>query len=406
MIFRRVIPEKSLISFPIQELKTGSRLPFDVYIKEGGLTIHFLTKGSIFTALAKDELKKRAVTDGYILEQHIDILKDYIQSKELPEELLLERPEVFRSYTENKVKLFPIDRTLLSQDSPPPFNIYESKKMGFRLIYDSKEGYLIPSVNEADGDILISGEDFDVYMDYVEGLNIQKSIIHKDVRLSLFRERIKGSLRMLFDDPNQVNLLPKIQDQIDDIITLTVSNKEIFHEGVFKKISDNYTYVHSVNVAILCIRLALEIGLKMNHIKNLAIGAILHDIGKSAISQDIVNKQGRLTSSEYKIFRVHVTEGEKIARQYGDIHEDSITTILQHHEKLSGKGYPFRLMGSEIKQFGRIISIVDSYDAMTTSRPFRPANTPFMALSLISREKGDFDPDILKVFVKMLGHIR
>ncbi|MCX8026827.1 MAG: HD domain-containing protein [Thermodesulfovibrionales bacterium] len=403
MIFRKVIPEKTLVSFPIQDLKVGVRLPFDVYIKEGGLIVHFLTKGSLFTVLARDEISKRSITEGYILEQYKDKLWDYLQKKELPYELQLERPEIFREYLNKKVKLLPIDKTLLSNDTPPTFTIFKAKKMDFIPIYQPEKDSLLPPLDDKEGDLLISCDDSDGYIDYVEGLNIKKAIQDKDIRLLLFREQIKSSLKALFDNPKQPHLIPRIIQQTNDIVSLLVENKDIFYEGLFKRISDYYSYVHSINVAILSIRLAIEIGLKISQIENLAIGAILHDIGKSAISQEIVNKQGRLSSGEYKIFRMHVTEGEKLLREYENIHEDSITAVLQHHEKLSGRGYPFRLTGSEIKLFSRIISIVDSYDAMTTNRPYRPANTTFMALSIISREKGDFDPDILRLFVRILG---
>lgn len=84
---------------------------------------------------------------------------------------------------------------------------------------------------------------------------------------------------------------------------------------------------------------------------------------------------------------------------------ESLVPVLQHHEKLPGRGYPFKLSGKSIKLFGRIAAIADCYDALTTQRPYKPAFTPFYALSVIAKETGDYDPDLLKIFIKMLGKI-
>ncbi|MBI3592887.1 MAG: HD domain-containing protein [Nitrospirae bacterium] len=133
---------------------------------------------------------------------------------------------------------------------------------------------------------------------------------------------------------------------------------------------------------------------------------MLHDIGKSAISHEILHKQGKLDDTEYRIIKNHVIEGEKILRAHKEFPTESLSAVLQHHEKLSGKGYPFKLSGNEIKPFGRIAAIADCYDALTTQRPYKQAFTPFYALSIVAKETGEYDPDLLKIFIKMLGKIK
>jgi len=98
--------------------------------------------------------------------------------------------------------------------------------------------------------------------------------------------------------------------------------------------------------------------------------------------------------------------GYKLLKEQKEFPEESSSAVLQHHEKLSGKGYPFGLKGSEIKLFGRITAIADCYDALTTQRPYKPPLTPYFALSIIVKEKGDHDADLLKSFIKMLGKIK
>ena len=133
---------------------------------------------------------------------------------------------------------------------------------------------------------------------------------------------------------------------------------------------------------------------------------MLHDVGKSSIPPAIINKPGRLDDSEYRIIKTHVSEGEKILRLNKEIPEESFIAVSQHHERLSGRGYPYNKSGQDIHPFGRITSIVDCYDAMTTERSYQPARTPFYALSIITREAGDYDLELLKVFIKMLGELK
>jgi HD-GYP domain-containing protein (c-di-GMP phosphodiesterase class II) len=171
-------------------------------------------------------------------------------------------------------------------------------------------------------------------------------------------------------------------------------------------IGDFYTYVHCINVAVLSVGAGLILGIDTNSLKKLAIGALPHDIGHSAISEDIVNKQGRLNMNEFEIFKTHVREGLKILQMHELIPEESYPAVLCHHEKLSGKGYPYRIAGDKIPLAGKITAAADANDLLTTNRPFRANMTPFQALSIITRETGSYDPEIIKAFIKMLAKVK
>ena len=119
-----------------------------------------------------------------------------------------------------------------------------------------------------------------------------------------------------------------------------------------------------------------------------------------------MDRQGALSDAEFNIFKNHVVEGEKIIRTYKSFPEESFSAILQHHEKLSGKGYPYSLSGEKLLPFGRISAIADFYDVLTTRRLYKVAYQPFQALLKMSRDTGDYDPDLLKTFIKMLGKAR
>src|SRR5208283_4690300 len=165
---------------------------------------------------------------------------------------------------------------------------------------------------------------------------------------------------------------------------------------------DYYTYTHSVNVAALAISLGLSIGLDRDDSEKLGMGTMLHDIGKSAISHEILCKQGRLSDVEYALIKSHVFEGENIMRKHKGFPDESFNAVLHHHEKLTGKGYPGGLSGKEISLFGRISAIADCYDALTTRRPYKVAYKPFPALKIIAKDTGDYDGELLRTFVKMI----
>lgn len=150
---------------------------------------------------------------------------------------------------------------------------------------------------------------------------------------------------------------------------------------------------------------AIALGLSHTDIFNLGMGAILHDIGKSLIPVEVLNKQQKLNNKEFKIVQNHVIEGERILREYEGFPKESLSAATQHHEKLSGTGYPFGLKGSDIKLFGKMTAIADCYDALTTERHYKPAMTPFQALNTILQEPQGYDHKLLEIFIKMLGRV-
>jgi HD-GYP domain-containing protein (c-di-GMP phosphodiesterase class II) len=134
------------------------------------------------------------------------------------------------------------------------------------------------------------------------------------------------------------------------------------------------------------------------------LGALLHDIGKSMISPYIVHKPGRLTKEEFSVMQTHAVAGQSLLEKgNGKTQQNVFYPITQHHERLSGNGYPFKLKGEQIHLFGRITSIANFYDNLTTARPYKKAYTPYEALELMSENKRDFDQNLLVAFIKMIG---
>ena len=165
---------------------------------------------------------------------------------------------------------------------------------------------------------------------------------------------------------------------------------------------DSYTHGHSKRVTEFSVLLGQEIGLEKADLENLKIAAVLHDIGKIGIPETILNKPGRLTDEEFEVIKSHPELGTRILAPV-EFLAPIIPTIRHHHERLDGRGYPLGLAGDKIPRSSRIIAIADTYDAMTSDRPYRKAMDLEVACAEIIRCKGtQFDPDLADAFVRML----
>jgi putative nucleotidyltransferase with HDIG domain len=161
---------------------------------------------------------------------------------------------------------------------------------------------------------------------------------------------------------------------------------------------DSYTCGHSSRVSFYSIFLAREIGLPEDQVKLIEIGALLHDVGKIRIRDNILNKPGRLTDEERIIIKDHPEFGKRIV-EHVKLLQDTVPCIYCHHEHYNGKGYPRGLGGEDIPIMGRIIAIADTFDAMTTTRPYRNALSQQEAYEELMRFRGiQFDPHLAEVF--------
>lgn len=166
--------------------------------------------------------------------------------------------------------------------------------------------------------------------------------------------------------------------------------------------SDNYTKGHSERVRFMCLELARYLGLDSRELEVLEHAAILHDIGKIGIDSVVLNKTGRLSSAEFSLIKAHPIISDEILGPIGTL-EGVRTTILQHHERYDGRGYPYGIVGDEISLKARILAVVDTFDAMLADRPYRGALPLTRALDEIKDGAGtQFDPLVVKAFFELL----
>jgi putative two-component system response regulator len=169
---------------------------------------------------------------------------------------------------------------------------------------------------------------------------------------------------------------------------------------------DPYTAGHVERVTDYARRLALRLGWATEHLRTLEFGARLHDIGKIIIPDHILKKPGPLTDDEWAWMRKHPLEGARILRNISHL-QSVLPYILYHHEKWDGTGYPQGLREKEIPIEGRLLAIVDVYDALTTARPYHPPRShPEVTQYLLANAGRNFDPALVPIFLRMIDEKR
>ncbi|MBQ7678215.1 MAG: HD-GYP domain-containing protein, partial [Lachnospiraceae bacterium] len=165
------------------------------------------------------------------------------------------------------------------------------------------------------------------------------------------------------------------------------------------KISDEYTFKHSVDVASLAMIIGKKYGLKKNEIRELGIAGLLHDVGKSQIPLEILNKPGKLNDEEFHQMKYHSLFGYKILEKSSGFSMAIKSGVLQHHEKMNGHGYPMGVGADKIHKFARIISVADVYDALVTERPYKKGFPKKDAIEILMTMTDDLDIDVMKSFL-------
>jgi HD-GYP domain-containing protein (c-di-GMP phosphodiesterase class II) len=191
-------------------------------------------------------------------------------------------------------------------------------------------------------------------------------------------------------------------DGVVDRLVETVSGEisRPVHISLLKS-HDDYTFYHSLSVAVLSVAIGRLMGLEKHFLRELGRAAIMHDVGKILIPAEILNKRGSLTNKEFEIVKEHSAMGAVFLKKQGIGSKAMWNSIHAHHEKVDGTGYPYGLKGNAIPIFARIISVADMYDAVTSYRPHRRPMSPSAAFEMVSGDVGRaFEYNIVNAFAK------
>lgn len=167
---------------------------------------------------------------------------------------------------------------------------------------------------------------------------------------------------------------------------------------------DDYTYTHSVNVAIFSLALGRFLGLEGRTLERVGLAGLLHDLGKVRTAESIIKKPGTLTPEEIKIMQLHPELGAEILDQMKGIDGETSEIVRHHHLRHDGSGYPKLAAGEEIHPHGQLVAIADCYDALTTTRSYQKARHPSEAIRMLRRLSGAaYAPDATAAFIEMIG---
>lgn len=170
------------------------------------------------------------------------------------------------------------------------------------------------------------------------------------------------------------------------------------------KNKDDYTYMHSVAVCVLMIALGRRLGLEGDMLRPLGMAGLLHDVGKMAVPDEVLNKPDRLTDQEFEVVKSHPVRGYEILAG-SDLGDPLVLDVcLHHHERVDGTGYPHRLGGEHLTLFARMGAVCDVYDAITSDRCYKQGWQPAQAIRKMAEWKGGhFDDAVFQAFVKTVG---
>lgn len=214
------------------------------------------------------------------------------------------------------------------------------------------------------------------------------------------------SIREVFDVTNKKTLseLKKVSKRV---VRLILSDSRVMDTFISISSSDHYTFVHQVKVGIYGTAMAINLfgnTIGDHDMDELSMGFFLHDIGMTRVPATILNKEEPLIESEWETIRKHPVWGQERLRKAGYRSDEANRIILYHHERCDGNGYPFGKKGSEIPIYAKICAIADTFESLTSQRPFKSAKTAFEALKIMQVEMArEFDPELFRAFVMLLG---
>jgi putative nucleotidyltransferase with HDIG domain len=196
----------------------------------------------------------------------------------------------------------------------------------------------------------------------------------------------------------------QIHQVVDDCVDSVLRNDNALLLLTKIKNKDEYTAEHCINVSILSAAFAKHLGLLEGEIRTVALCGLLHDVGKMRIDDEILNKPGALTPEEFAVMKNHTTFGRDVLAALPRLAHAAVDVAYSHHERMDGKGYPRGLSGQQIPLFAKIVGLVDTYDAITSSRVYDKGRASMEALQIIHRNKGaQFDAELAVEFIRMVG---
>jgi putative nucleotidyltransferase with HDIG domain len=199
------------------------------------------------------------------------------------------------------------------------------------------------------------------YKDEIKKTRATKTVVKNQLKEALYSAAIGGAMDRKKLDAGAKLITESVFRNVDAMVGLTRLKEH-----------DPYTANHCINVCIIALAVAHADGIDQNTAEMLATATLLHDIGKTKIPLEILNKPGKFEPHEFEEMRKHTIYGRDVLYEMPGVTEEMMLIATQHHEMLNGKGYPDNLVGNNIHRFGQMTAIADVYDALTSARVYKP----------------------------------
>lgn len=214
------------------------------------------------------------------------------------------------------------------------------------------------------------------------------------------RKQLGIGVQQLFANPEADSFTESSVNMAEELMTNILKDDAVAIDLGMLKVSDDYTFRHSVDVSAMSIIIGRDCGFSDEELRELAIAGLLHDVGKAKIPAEILNKPGKLTESEFEYMKQHSLFGFSILKEKGIYSDGILSGVLQHHEKLNAKGYPMGLDGSKIHKYARTIAIADVFDALVNKRVYKQPFPKGEAMEMVIAMTPELDIDIMKHFIR------
>ena len=235
--------------------------------------------------------------------------------------------------------------------------------------------------------------------------NIEK--LHTDDRSKVklsnsVRERVAHGIQYIYNNADSEDMSDAADVIARDLIGAIDNNDAIAIDINELKTSDEYTFKHSVDVATIAMILAKQQGMSKKEIYEIGVAGLLHDVGKTKVPIEILNKPGRLDDDEFAVMKQHSIFGYNMLKDRKDFNPEVLYAVLQHHEKTNGKGYPLGVQANQITPYAKILTVADIYDALVTERPYKKAFSQRNAVEMIMSMTGEIDMTAMKSFLESM----
>lgn len=236
--------------------------------------------------------------------------------------------------------------------------------------------------------------------------DLSEDIVIPDAVSEANRQRCKTVLENTLNDlkKGQTLKLNRLAESVENIINDIMSNSDLQLSLSDLSAMDEYTFSHSVSTAVYSLLIGYGLNYNRKKMASLAMGTLLHDIGKIVLDPKIVYKEDVLNDEEFEYVKKHVECGYELLKDAPNIPTAAKEIALNHHEKLDGSGYPRGLKGDELDEFARISAIADVYDALTSDRCYRKKWPTYKAVDFLIENSGTkFDTELVRIFIQRIA---